>query len=149
MKIERKYLYAAGAALAAAVLISLLFRGCSDKEKITEMGPGETTEAFCRAAASGDIDAARSLCDTVRMHTYIESWRSSLEKAAIKDSIVADIACGIMENMTFSVSEIRKNGQERVVFYRIGLSEDNMKDKVATLVKEGERWKITAITDRH
>ena len=37
-------------------------------------GPEETVEAFNRAITAGDFAAARSLCDTVSMKNYLDSY---------------------------------------------------------------------------
>lgn len=149
INIDRKYIYIAVAAVAIGFAALLLTRCGKDGSAQIEMGPAETTEAFCRAIGAGNIKAAKNLCDTVRMKTYLESVQHTMGEAASKDSTVTDIACSILKDMTFSVSDIKKEGDLRIVFYRIGLSEDNIKDKIAKLVKEEDIWRITAITDGH
>lgn len=149
IRIEGKYLLTAAAATAVMTAALLLTRCGKDGSDQIEMGPAETTETFCRAIGSGNIKAAENLCDTVKMKAYLESARNTIEEATIKDSTVTAIACNILKDMKFSVSDIEKKGDLRIVFYRIGLSEEDTKDKIATLVKEEDKWRITAITDRH
>ena len=121
-----------------------LFRS-SNKDKQAEMGPEETLEAFYKELCAGEFDCASSLCDSLTMSGHINDFRMAWEK---NDSTVSDIASAILSELSVTVTGVEKDGQTRTIFYELSISDEQSKEKAATLSKEEGAWKIKEITDR-
>ncbi len=111
------------------------------------MTPEEVVEAFSRAVAAGDFDAARALCDTAGMNGYLNNYMKVMDSLQKKDSCALAIAAETLAGAEFEVIGIGKDGDGRTVEYRLGVG-GNEKTKKATVRKEEGEWKVTAITDR-
>lgn len=134
---------------AAVVTVMMVAAGCGQRSESVEMGPGETVEAFCKALAGGDLEAARELCDTVTMNGYIRNFVEALDMQMQADSCVAGIAAGMLTQAEFAVDEVAKEGDRRIVHYTVKVSEDMTKKKTAKVRKEEGVWKVEAISDRN
>ncbi len=117
---------------------------CGETKKVME--PEEVVEAFCRAVAAGDFDAACALCDTTSMNGYLENYRETMDSLQKKDSSALMIASSLLAGAEFEVIGTEKNGDERAITYRLA-AEGNAKSRKATVKKEEGEWKVTAITD--
>ncbi len=131
-----KYIFICTAMLAAA--------SCTGKKE--SMSPEAVVETFCRAVASGDFDAARSLCDTVSMNGYLENYRKVMNSLQKEDSCALAIASSILAGAEFEVNGTDRKDDERMVFYTIR-TEEHMKARRAVLKKEEGEWKVREITD--
>jgi len=134
---------------AAVVTVMMMAAGCGQRNESVEMGPGETVEAFCKALAGGDLEAARELCDTVTMNGYIRDYAGALDMQMQADSCVAVLAAGMLAQAEFAVDEVAKEGDRRIVHYTVKVAEDMTKKKTAKVRKEEGAWKVEEITDRN
>ena len=131
-----------------ALLSALMLIGFGKRDKGGPMKPEEVTETFCRAVAAGDIEAARTLCDTISMKKYMDACRMTWEEAVKQDSTAAAIAKGIMDSMEFRTDDVSKDGNTRIVAYTISTKDGQGKSKEARLRKEEGAWIVERITDR-
>ncbi len=123
---------------------ALMTASCYEKKEA--MAPEAVVEAFSRAVVSGDFDAARALCDTVSMNSYLANYQEVMNSLQKEDSCALSIASAILAGAEFEVMDIRKDGDERTVQYRLK-TEGGEKTRKATVRKEEGEWKVTAITD--
>lgn len=124
---------------------ALMF-ACCIGGRSTEQGPGETVQEFYMALAGGEYALAESFCDTLHMKGYIEAIRQVREQ---NDSTVDAIVSGILSTIEVNITDIRKEGEGRTVFYELKSDGVRTKKKVATLAQEEGAWRIREITDRH
>ncbi len=113
------------------------------KETLT---PEAVAEAFARSVAAGDFEAAKSLCDTASMNIYLENYREAMNSLQKEDSCALAIASSMLAGAEFEVTGTEKNGEERIIEYRIS-AEGFDRTRKATVKKEEGEWKVTAITD--
>ncbi len=118
----------------------------SCKEKKEEMGPEAVVEAFNRAVAAGDFSTARSFCDTESMDEYLGNYRKVMNSFQKEDSSALVIASSMLAGAEFEVIGTEKNGEERIIEYRLS-AEGLDKTRRATVKKEEGEWKVTGITD--
>ncbi len=109
-------------------------------------GPEATLEKFCMSLAAGDYDTALALCDTVSMKEYIENYLMAMTHLQKEDSCAATIAISMLSGAEFEVNDTEKNDNERIIRYTLKAEGDSITRK-ATVRKEEEEWKVTAITD--
>ena len=130
--------------MAAAVIIC----SCNQAGKQEKaLGPEETVEAFCKAMACGDFTAARELCDTVSMASYIGACQERWDNMARMDSALVDIAAALLSSAQIEINETVKDGECRKVFYTIDATMGMKKEKVATVKKEEGAWRVGMISD--
>lgn len=130
--------------MAAAVIIC----SCNQTGKQEKaLGPEETVEAFCKAMACGDFTAARELCDTVSMASYIGACQERWDNMARMDSVLVDIAAALLSSAQIEIKETVKDGECRKVFYTIDATMGMKKEKVATVKKEEGAWRVGMISD--
>lgn len=134
-----RYLYIIAAAL-------LLSGGCRGGQQEAVLGPEDTVEAFFRATASGDMETARTLCDTAAMKVYLDNWTAAWEELEKQDSSALRIAAGILSESSFAVVKTEKDGERRAVTYTLE-SEENTKTRKAVLKKEEGEWRVEEVTD--
>ena len=147
MKLNIKYLSFALGIIAGIVLsVTLLKRGDSDRS--TEMGPGETVDAFYRAMAAGEFEQAKHLCDTLTMGDYLLVYSQAWGKELQENDDVASIASGILADADITINELKREGDKRLVFYTIDAGDGLKKDKIAVVKKEEGAWRVENITDR-
>ncbi len=115
-------------------------------EKKAEMTPEAVVETFCRAVAAGDFDAAREVCDSAGMDGYMENYRKVMDSLEKRDSSALKIAASMLSGAEFEVVGTEKDGEERIVKYRIS-AEGRTKTKQARVRKEEEGWRVAEITD--
>lgn len=127
---------------AAAIFI---MSGCNGSRSV-EMGPAETVEAFNRAITAGDFGKAATLCDTVAMKDYLESYKEAWNAICLEDSTVLSIASSILEKTVTDVEEVKKEGDDRVVLYTLR-ADGHSKTRKAVLRKEEGAWRVERITD--
>ena len=127
------------------VAIAAIAAGCSRGNK-SEIGPRETVETFYKAICSGDFNGAEALCQKPGMDEYVNTLRTEWEKT---DSATVAIVSDILSKVIITITNEEKDGQTRTIFYNLSYSDGNNKEKIATLRKEEEGWKIVAITDKH
>ncbi len=127
-------------------ICALFMTAVSCNVKKDSMGPEAVVETFCRTVASGDIQAARALCDTLSMNDYLDNYQKAMDSLQKEDSCAFAIARSILEGAEFEVTGTDKKGEERIILYRLA-AEGYEKVKKATLTKEEGEWRITAITD--
>ena len=128
---------------AAAIACSCSQTGKQEKA----LGPEETVEAFCKAMACGDFTAARELCDTVSMASYIDACQEKWDNMARMDSALVDIAAALLSSAQIEINETVKDGECRKVFYTIDATMGMKKEKVATVKKEKGAWRVGTISD--
>lgn len=124
--------------LSMAALAVSCFQG---KESV--LGPGETVEAFHKALYAGEFEQAKSVCDTLAIGEYIDAFRTVWEQNGVS---VAEIVSDIMSETEIEITDIKKEGQGRTVFYTLTFEGRN-KTKAAGLRNEEGEWKIEKITD--
>ena len=127
-----------------AILLSIaaLTTACSQSKDST-LGPEDTLKAFHMALYSGEFEQAKELCDTLGMSGYINSFRSVWERS---EAAVKDIVSDIMSETEIKITDTKKNGQGRTIFYELTFDGKN-KAKTASLKNEAGEWKIERITD--
>ena len=131
--------------LIAAAVIACSCSQTGKQEKA--LGPEETVEAFCKAMACGDFTAARELCDTVSMASYIGACQERWDNMARMDSALVDIAAALLSSAQIEINETVKDGECRKVFYTIDATMGMKKEKVATVKKEEGAWRVGMISD--
>lgn len=131
--------------LIAAAVIACSCSQTGKQEKA--LGPEETVEAFCKAMACGDFTAARELCDTVSMASYIGACQERWDNMARMDSALVDIAAALLSTAQIEFKETVKDGECRKVFYTIDATMGMKKEKVATVKKEEGAWRVGTISD--
>ena len=131
------------------VLIGGLFSvGCGGRQgEKAVMGPEETVEAFCRAVAGGDFATAAGLCDTRTMNSYMDERSEAWDMLQKKDSSAVAIASAILSEADIKIEDTVRDGDRRHISFTISFIED-IKKKTATVKKDGDVWKVEAITDR-
>lgn len=147
MKLNIKYL-SVGLGVITGIILSLTLLKRDGENRNTEIGPGETIIAFHIALTEGDINFAKSHCNSVSMEEYINAYSSALAAETKQDSCTAAIAAGILSKADIVIDEIKREGDSRLAFYTIDAGEGMKKSKVAVLKKEEGAWKIERITDR-
>ena len=134
---------------ALAVLL-LMAEGCAERSggrtEVT-LGPEETVEAFCRAVAGLDFEKAMSLCDTTAMNGYIRQYVQAWDMMARKDSGATAIAAASLAGAEFTVEDMAREGDRRMITYTIAAGKDMSKKKTAVVRKEEGAWKVEKITD--
>ena len=131
--------------LIAAAVIACSCSQTGKQEKA--LGPEETVEAFCKAMACGDFTAARELCDTVSMASYIGACQERWDNMARMDSALVDIAAALLSTAQIEIKETVRDGECRKVFYTIDATMGMKKEKVATVKKEKGAWRVGTISD--
>ena len=122
--------------------------GCAGKGSVP-LGPGETVEAFTQALASGRIEEAMRLCDSIQMAGYIEGYKELLTAKSAADSAATSIATGILSELNVTVTEVSKAKGSRTVFYTIDNGYGDSKQKIATVVNVEGEWKVKDIKDKN
>ena len=133
--------------MAAAMAVA-----CSCGRKGSELlGPGEVTETFMKAVASGRFDDAAELCEGETMDAYIKAYEKALSKKSSADSAAASIATGILAEIDVTVTDVVKTKEKgiRTVFYTITDVYGDSKDKIATIKEVEREWRVTEIRDRN
>ena len=110
------------------------------------MGPEDTVEAFCRAVAAGDMEAARSLCDGESMKEYLDGWVKIRGELALKDSSALNIAAGILSEADFLAVRSERRGNERFITYTLE-ADGKTKTRQAIVINEEGEWRVKNITD--
>lgn len=136
------------AMIAAAMMLVATACGNGKADKVAEMGPEQTLEAFCRAVASGEFDKAAALCDTTAMKEYIEAYAQAWEMQAKADSSATAIAGGLLSEAEITVEDVTREGEKRHIIYIMDAGNGLRKEKKATVKKEEGAWKVEQITDR-
>lgn len=134
--------------VATVVMLALTACGNGKADKVTEMGPEQTLEAFCRAVASGEFDKATVLCDTTAMKEYIEAYAQAWEMQAKADSSATAIAGAVLSDAEITIEDVIREGERRHIIYIMDAGNGLRKDKKATVKKEEGVWKVEQITDR-
>jgi len=129
--------------LAAVIAVSCGGRGSETQP----LGPEDTVEAFNRAITAGDFEAARFLCDTVSMKDYLESYMEAWDIICREDSSALAIASSILSGAVMEITDVKKADDRRIVSYTLE-ADGHIKERSATVRKEGETWKVERITDR-
>ena len=134
------------------VLAILFFMavGCGERNSgrtDVALGPEETVEAFYRAVAGNNLEKAMSLCDTAAMKGYIRQYAQAWDMMAEKDSGATAIAAASLANAEFTVVDMTREGDKRMVTYTIATGKDMNKKKTAVVRKEEGVWKVEKITD--
>ena len=136
--------------LGAAAVMILIAVGCgerSEKKAAEALGPEETVEAFCRAVAGGEFEAAAALCDTAAIQDYIGRYAQAWKMQAKKDSSATAIAAATLSEAEFVFDKTIRDGDTRTVSYTISSGEKMTKRKTATVKKVEGVWKVEKITD--
>ena len=129
------------------LIMVALFSGCrGTEEKGQVLGPEAVVEAFCRAVAAGDMEQAEMLCDTVSMKGYLEEWTETWSELTRKDSSALRIASGILSESSFTVTNVVKDGDRRVITYTLATG-DKSKNRSAVVRKEEGEWRVESLTD--
>lgn len=129
------------------LILTALLSGCRDvKQGEQVLGPEATVEAFCRAVAAGDMERAGELCDTVSMKGYLDAWTETWSELTEKDSSALRIAAGILSESTFTVTDVVKDGDRRIIKYTLETG-DKSKNRSAVVRKEEGEWRVEGMTD--
>ena len=128
------------------VAVLVILAGCKGAEKEKVMGPEQTVEAFCRAVTAGEWAEAESLCDTLSMKEYLDSYREAWETLHKEDSCAMAIAKGILAGTVMSVDDIRKEDDRRIISYTL-TADGNRKARKAVVRKEEGAWRVERISD--
>ncbi len=126
--------------------ISSIISCCGNAEDKKEMGPEAVVEAFNRAVTAGDFDTACSLCDTVSMKGYLDSYIEAWETLQKEDSSALAIASSLLSGAVLEISKVEKDGEGKVVYYTLE-ADGHRKERKATVKKEEGEWKVQEITD--
>lgn len=126
----------------------LMAAGCGERKQAEMvLGPEETVVEFFRAVAGGDAQTAMSLCDTVTMESYVDSYVSALDAMVRKDSSATAIAAAALAGAEIRIEGNVKEGDTRLITYTVETVDGLTKKKTATVKKEGREWKVERITD--
>ena len=128
--------------IAIILNIAALAAACSQSNGST-LGPEETLEAFHKALYAGEFDQAKEFCDTLGMDEYIDSFRKVWERSGTS---ITNIVSDIMSETEMKVTDTKKNGQGRTIFYELTF-DGKIKRKTAGLKNEEGEWKVERITD--
>lgn len=129
------------------LILAVLLSGCKDvKQGEQVLGPEAVVEAFCRAVASGDMEQAEELCDTVSMKGYLDGWTETWAELAVKDSSALRIAAGILSESTFTVTDVVKDGDRRIINYTLETG-GKTKNRSAVVRKEEGEWRVESMID--
>ena len=131
--------------IANLIVFAALLTGCIQSGE-TVSDPEDTVQAFYKALCSGEFELAESFCDTPGMGGYLGDFRSAWENI---DGSLVEAASDILSEMTVAVTSVKKNGQNRTIFFELQSADGSTKEKAATLKKEEGVWKIGQITDRN
>jgi hypothetical protein len=126
-------------------VVALTTAGCFHANN-REQGPEARVQAFYKALSAGDFAQAQSLCDTLTMGGYIGEFRSAWEST---DENIAAIVADILSETAVNITDTRKDGQKRTIFYTLTSADGQNKEKAAVLKSEEGEWKIEQITDRN
>ena len=126
-------------------VVALTTAGCFQTND-REQRPEDKVQAFYKALSAGDFAQAQSLCDTLTMGGYIGEFRSAWEST---DENIAAIVADILSETTVKITDTRKDGQKRTIFYTLTSADGQNKEKAAVLKSEEGEWKIEQITDRN
>lgn len=127
--------------------ISSIISGCGNAEvKKAEMGPEAVVEAFNRAITAGDFATAYSLCDTVSMKGYLDSYVEAWETLQREDSSALAIASSLLSGAVLEISKVEKDGEGKIVYYTLE-ADGHRKERKAIVKKEEGEWKVQEITD--
>ena len=105
-------------------------------------------EAFYDAVSAGDFAAAKELCDTVSMETYLKTNEERWEAMRQADSTLVEIAASLLSSSEIEFISTERDGDKRKVHFLIDAVMGMKKEKTATLKKEGKTWRVETITDR-
>lgn len=129
------------------LILAVLLSGCKDvKQGEQVLGPEAVVEAFCRAVAAGDMEQAGELCDTVSMKGYLDAWTETWAELAVKDSSALRIAAGILSESAFTVADVVKDGDRRIINYTLETG-GKTKNRSAVVRKEEGEWRVESMTD--
>ena len=126
--------------------ICSIVSGCGNAvEKKAEMGPEAVVEAFNRAVTAGDFDMARSLCDTVSMKGYLDSYMEAWATLQKEDSSALAMASSLLTGAVIEIGKVVKNGEDREIYYSLE-ADGHRQERKATVKKEEGEWKVQEIT---
>lgn len=138
-----KYAFIAGVAIGAIVAFVLIVRGGKDGRA---EGPEAVIEAFYKAVAAGDWDAAGALSEGAAMDGYINEYRSIWEDVHAADTNAAEIASSILFEIKVSVDRTEKTDDGKAIYYILEAGEFS-KERKAYMIKEEGAWRVKEITD--
>jgi len=133
-------------AIALVIVLIIAFRGDSSSPAKAD-GPAQVVETFNRAITAGDFAKAATLCDTVSMRNYLESYQEAWQTINREDSTVLSIASDILSGAVLNIEDILTEDGKKVVLYTLE-ADGHSKTRQARLKKEEGEWRIEAITDR-
>lgn len=129
------------------ILLALSLTACAGRNgESDQLGPEGIVEAFNRAITAGDFAAAESLCDTILMKDYLDSYKEAWETIYAEDSSALAIASSILSGAVLNITGVRKADDKRIVSYTLE-ADGHRKERSATVRKEDERWIVERITD--
>lgn len=131
------YIIASAAALALAA--------CSGRES-KETGPEEVVGRFNRAITAGDFALAKSLCDTMTMKEYLDSYSEAWDVLLEEDSTALAIASDLLSGAVLEIEKTEKEDDGKAVYYTLE-ADGHRKTRKATVRKTEGVWKIAEITD--
>ncbi|MBO5419989.1 MAG: DUF4878 domain-containing protein [Bacteroidales bacterium] len=133
-------------AIALVVVLVIALRGNSSSQTKAD-GPAQVVEAFNRAITAGDFEKAASLCDTISMKNYLESYKEAWQVINMEDSTVLAIASEILTGAVLNIEEVLNEDGKKLVVYTLE-ADGHSKTRQARLKKEEGEWRIEAVTDR-
>lgn len=126
----------------------MTFSSCGENDsKETVLGPEETVEIFWRSVAGGDLEGAKSLCDTVSMAGFLDNYKEKWEQMVQADSSASAIAAGLLSSSEMTIVKNIKEGDARTIIFAIETETGLKKEKSATVKKEEGIWKVEKMTD--
>jgi hypothetical protein len=80
------------------------------------------------------------------MKGYLETWTETWSELTRKDSSALRIAAGILSESTFTVTNVVKDGDRRIITYTLETG-DKSKERSAVVRKEEGEWRVESMTD--
>lgn len=141
-----KYIFAGGVVVGAVLAIVLVTARSGKESTDQHMGPEEVIKAFNMAITSGDFDTACSLCDTVSMQDYLNSYHEAWNILQQEDSSILAIASALLSDGVLQINRTEKDADARYIHYTLE-ADGHSKTRRAKLEKEEGEWKVKEITD--
>ena len=114
--------------------------------KKEDLGPEAVVVAFNKAILSGDLNAARALCDSAGMCDYLQTCSKALHLVDAEDSSLVNLTSAILSESEVRIVSTSRQDKELCVIYVLETLAGN-KQKKAILGKEEGEWKILKLTD--
>jgi hypothetical protein len=149
MRADKKIIYALGVALIAGIAAAILLfskGGGAERSQKSETKAEVVLEKFYSALKTGDFETAKTLCDTVSMHDYLNEYMQNWEQQSQKDSAEFAAIVSTLANTKMTIEKVEEMDGVCIIDYTLSL-ENLTTDRKATAKKEEGEWKVAKITD--